>query len=263
MPSPTTARCTCMRHYCVFVLNSSIIHACNYYATSIHPKYATDKFSLPTLHELTILKYTTSKGEKRRLSIINEACHKWKDIISLICDDSNRVGVLEDEYRGKPHDCLRQALTDDFIGKKPQRYSHDWNGLIEVLEDVGLESVAKKAKDAFSTNKSSLPTLQELTILKYTTHKGEKRRLSIINEACHKWKDIISLICDDSNRARVLEDEYRGKPHDCLRQALTDDFIGKKPQRYSHDWNGLIEVLEDVGLESVAEKANDALWYNQ
>ena len=230
--------------------------------SSIHQNIP-DKFSLPTLRELTILKYTSSKGEKRRLSIINEASHKWKDIVSLISDDPNRTRVLEEEYRGKPHDCLRQALTDDFIGKKPQKYSQNWSGLIEILEDVDLESVAKKAEDALSTSKSSSPTLQELTILKYTTSKGEKRRLSIINEASHKWKDIVSLICDDSNRARVLEDENRGKPHDCLRQALIDDFISKKPCKYSQDWSGLIEILEDVELKSVAEKVKDALSYNQ
>ena len=93
-----------------------------------------------------------SKGEKRRLSIINEACHKWKDIISLICDDANRLSVLEEEHRGKPCDCLRQALIDDFISKKPQKYSQDWNGLVEILEDVGLASDANKAKDALSYN---------------------------------------------------------------------------------------------------------------
>ena len=98
------------------------------------------------------------------MSIVNEASHKWKDIVSLISDDPNRTRVLEEEYRGKPHDCLRQALTDDFIGKKPQNYSQSWSSLIEILEDFGLESVAKKVEDAFSTNKSSLPTLQESSI---------------------------------------------------------------------------------------------------
>ena len=118
-------------------------------------------------------------------------------------------------------------------------------------------------KDAFATDKSSIPTLQELTMLKYTTSGGEKRRLSIINEASSKWRDIVSLISDDPNRARILEEECSGKPHDCFRQALIDDFIGKKPQKYSQDWNGLIEILEDVQLQSVAEKAKTALSYNQ
>ena len=211
---------------------------------------------------MTILNYTTSKGEKTRLRIINEASFKWRDIVSLICDDPNRVRVLEEECGGKPYDCLQQALMDDFIGKKPKRYSQDWNGLIEILEDVDLELVAKKVKDAFSTDESSLPTLQELTLLKYTTSGGEKGRLNIINEASSNWRDIVSLICDDPNRARVLEEEYRGNPYNCLRQALIDDFIGKKPQRYSQDWNGLIQMLEDVKLQSVAQEVKIAL-YNQ
>ena len=77
-------------------------------------------------------------------------------------------------------------------------------------------------KDAFATDKSSIPTLQELTMLKYTTSGGEKKRLSIINEASSKWRDIVCLNCDDPNRGRVLEEECGGKPHDCLRQEISN-----------------------------------------
>ena len=104
---------------------------------------------MPTLDDLVLLKYV-DKGEKKRVRIIDEASHKWKDIASLICSDANKVRVLEQEYRGDPKECLRQTFLENFIDKKPQKYSQDWDGLIELLDDVDLETLAKKVKDTLS-----------------------------------------------------------------------------------------------------------------
>ena len=104
---------------------------------------------MPTLDELMILKYT-DKGKKKRLRIISEASHKWKDIASLICGDTNKTRILEQTCHGDPNECLRQTFIDHFLNKKPQRYSQDWNGLIELLEDVDLETFAKNVKQALS-----------------------------------------------------------------------------------------------------------------
>lgn len=104
---------------------------------------------LPTLKELTLLKYTEGK-ETKKVNIISEASYKWKDIASLICNVPNKIGALEQKHRGDPNECLRQTLIDDFLNKKPQGYSQDWSGLIELLDDVDLETLAKRVKDALS-----------------------------------------------------------------------------------------------------------------
>ena len=104
----------------------------------------TDK--LPTLDELMILKYT-DKGEKMKLRIISEASYKWKDIASLICDDSNKIRVLEQD---NPNECLRQIFIHDFINRKPKNYTQDWSGLIELLDDINLEPLAKNVEHALS-----------------------------------------------------------------------------------------------------------------
>jgi hypothetical protein len=92
----------------------------------------------PTIEELVLLKYTL-KGKKEKLRNINEASHKWKDIASLICGG------------GDPNECLRQTFVGYFIGKKPHRYTQDWNGLIELLEDVDLETLSENIKRALAT----------------------------------------------------------------------------------------------------------------
>ena len=103
-----------------------------------------------------------------------------------------------------------------------------------------------------------MPTLRKLIILEYT-EKEEEKEVRIIKEASHKWKDIVSLISNDPNRVRTLELEQQGKPYDCLRQALIDDFINMKPEDYSHDWRGLIKLLNNVDLKTLAEKVKHAL----
>ena len=104
---------------------------------------------VPTLNELILLKYT-EREETIRIRIISEASHKWKDITSLICDDPNKPSVLEQRFQNNPNECLRQTLVDNFINKQPVAYSQDWSGLIELLVDVDLETLANKIKHALS-----------------------------------------------------------------------------------------------------------------
>ena len=94
------------------------------------------------MDELTELNYNNDEGEKQKLQIITEASYKWKDIASLICDDDNEIYELEQKNRSDPEECLRQILINNFINKKPGKYTQDWNGLIQLLDDVGLEMLS-------------------------------------------------------------------------------------------------------------------------
>ena len=104
---------------------------------------------LPTLDKLQILKYTMN-GRRNKLQIINYVCHKWKDIACLICDDANILSVLEQRYHGDPTECLQQVFIDYFINRKPLNYSQDWNGLIELLKDIGFVVVAEEVRCALT-----------------------------------------------------------------------------------------------------------------
>ena len=95
-----------------------------------------------TLSQLVVLK--PRSGEKLR--IIDSAKHKWKEITSLICSDTNKISTLEKQ---DSDDCLRQVLINCFLENKPQNYSQDWNGLIELLDDVGLQVLADDVKKYF------------------------------------------------------------------------------------------------------------------
>ena len=105
---------------------------------------------VPTLNELMILKYK-DKGEKNKIRIIHTASHKWKGIASLICDEAHQTNILEQKYQNDPEECLRQVFIHNFIDKKPKKYSQDWKGLIELLDDVGLERFAKEVEHALKS----------------------------------------------------------------------------------------------------------------
>ena len=96
---------------------------------------------------MLVLKYT-DKGEKKKVRIIGDASHKWKDIASLLSSDTNVVSVLDQKCRGDPSECLKEAFVDNFINKKPEKYSQDWDGVIELLDDVGLKKLAEDVEYA-------------------------------------------------------------------------------------------------------------------
>ena len=104
---------------------------------------------LPSLDQLMILKYI-AEGVKKKVRIISEASHKWKNIANLICGDINITVIMEQKCHGDPEECLKQTFIDYFISKRPQGYSQDWNGLIELLDDVSLETLAENVKQALS-----------------------------------------------------------------------------------------------------------------
>jgi hypothetical protein len=109
--------------------------------------HAIDK--LPTLDQLLLFKYTY-EGETKKLRIIDSASRKWKDIATLICGDVNILSDLEQRYRGDQKECLRQVFINHFISRKPRNYSQDWNGLIELLEDIKFGQIAEYVRHALS-----------------------------------------------------------------------------------------------------------------
>ena len=98
-----------------------------------------------------MLKYKDKEQCSQKLRILENAKHKWKDIASLICRDPNRICTLENQYNNNPGDCCREVFIECFINGKPSGgYSPDWNGLIELLNDVHLETLAEQTRSAVS-----------------------------------------------------------------------------------------------------------------
>lgn len=98
--------------------------------------------------QLTLIKYNDETGEIQKLRVIDEACHKWMDLGLLLHVSFTVLENLAQKYNRDPCDCLREVFFEHFIENKSERYSQDWNGLIELLEDANLSLLAHKTKSA-------------------------------------------------------------------------------------------------------------------
>ena len=101
------------------------------------------------VYQLRKLEYV-HKGQTVTIDIISKASHKWTRIADLITTEHNVVDNLRDEYRGKNEEAFRKLMVEHFVEKKPPRYSQDWSGLIDLLNDAGLGSIALDIEKAFT-----------------------------------------------------------------------------------------------------------------
>ena len=108
----------------------------------------TDKVDMS---KLTVLKYTDEGKQKRVIRILDSANSKWKDIACLVYskDQSGKVNTLENKHRN-PTDCLREVFMEGFINNEPKEYSQNWGGLIELLDDVGFQTLSNDVKRALT-----------------------------------------------------------------------------------------------------------------
>ena len=100
----------------------------------------------------------------------------------------------------------------------------------------------------------------DLHVLKRCDKSGKTMQtVNIINSVSHRWRQLASLLSDDINKAENLSQKFNNDPHMCLEQLFKDCFIKNKPavDRYSQDWDGLIELLEDIDEAAIAEEVRE------
>ena len=98
------------------------------------------------MNELSLLKFMKD-GNKQKLNIISRASYKWREITEALSTDPNLADRLDQRFHN-PEQNLRQAFIDCFINNKPANYTHDWNGIIELLDDVCGEVLSEEVKEA-------------------------------------------------------------------------------------------------------------------
>ena len=89
------------------------------------------------------------RWRNKEIKIIDRVCHKWKTIATLLSNKVNTVAVLSQRHQNNPSLCVQQVFEDYFISNKPPfgRYSPDWNGIIELLEDIEEEALSEEVRE--------------------------------------------------------------------------------------------------------------------
>ena len=102
----------------------------------------------PAIGQLSLLKFMKD-GDKVKVDIIKNASHRWKKIaLQLAPKDANLVTRLSERHQLKHEDCLHEVFVEHFINKKPDNYTNDWAGLIELLDDVDLSELSANVREA-------------------------------------------------------------------------------------------------------------------
>ena len=104
------------------------------------------------MRQLTMIQYTKN-GEEKTINVIRGAAHRWKNIADLITEDLHVVDNLQEEHRGKNEEAFKQLLKDHFISANPVfgGYTKDWKGLVRLLNDVRLGSLASDVEEAIKS----------------------------------------------------------------------------------------------------------------
>jgi hypothetical protein len=106
------------------------------------------------MRQLRMLEYTKN-GEKKTINIISKAAHRWTDFAGLIAEGTHVLGNLRDQHRGNNEEAFKQLLTDYFIEQKPSfGYTQDWYGMVKLLNDARLGTLASDVEEAIKSRSS-------------------------------------------------------------------------------------------------------------
>ena len=101
-------------------------------------------------------------------------------------------------------------------------------------------------------------TLKHLTLLKWRDCDGKNRSLRLRDEMSSKWRDVGDLLEIDSSRLDCIHAHRMGDVRLCCRDILLD-WLQMEDNSYPASWEGLLVLLEDLELNNVAKKLNEAL----
>ena len=104
------------------------------------------------MSNLVLLKWTDSKNEKHRIQIISELSPKWSDISDLLGFSPALTQQIELNYHRVQDRCkevMRLWLSSE---EGAYRYPTTWEGLIELLEDIELSSLASDIQEVVCQN---------------------------------------------------------------------------------------------------------------
>ena len=103
----------------------------------------------PNIDDFNVIKYKGKDGSKKLLHILSRGSNVWKGIAGqLFPDEPNLVNSLGQKYLNDPTECLRELLQDFLSKRLPDKYSRDWNGLVELFDDLKEVALAEEIKEA-------------------------------------------------------------------------------------------------------------------
>ncbi len=98
------------------------------------------------MSNLVLLKWTDSNNKKQRIPIISELSPKWSDISDLLGFSPALTQQIELNY-SRVQDRCKKVMRLWLSNEGAYCYPTKWEGLIKLLEDIELSSLASNIQD--------------------------------------------------------------------------------------------------------------------
>lgn len=104
--------------------------------------------------------------------------------------------------------------------------------------------------------------LANLRLLSWHNNSGERITFSVVERVLHKWKDIGILLGFNYSVLESIEKEKNQVAKECLFKIFdewTKFSMQQTNDQYSPTWNGLVNLLQDIGDSQLADNLVDIL----
>ncbi len=104
------------------------------------------------MSNLVLIKWTDSNNKEQRIQIISELSPKWSDISDLLGFRTALTQQIElncNRVQDRCKEVMRLWLSSE---EGAYRYPTTWEGLIKLLEDIDLSSLASDVREVVCQN---------------------------------------------------------------------------------------------------------------
>ena len=99
------------------------------------------------MKHLCLIKWKDSKGEIQRYKLTNKVSTEWRRFGRQLSIEENMLEGWHKETLANAERCWEKVMQE-WLEQGHAEYPTTWEGLYEMLEDVGYEGVALSLKDA-------------------------------------------------------------------------------------------------------------------
>lgn len=101
--------------------------------------------NVPTIEYFHLIKY----GKSQRLKLLERISKKWKTIGYILGQKAEDINRYEENSRDT-FSCCREVFNHWFKSDESSRYPKTWEGVCELLDDVGYKQVQIQLLEALS-----------------------------------------------------------------------------------------------------------------
>ena len=94
---------------------------------------------------MTTMKWKNTDGVVKKFRLKSRIIHKWRDIGNLVAS-YEQLEVWAKDLKDSNSCC--DAVLNHWLTHPPSQYPATWEGLLELLDDIEVSSVATELKTA-------------------------------------------------------------------------------------------------------------------